>query len=359
MSSFSGIGGWFAVDSELRSHSADYELSAGDTVKIVNKVIDVKNNACSADSTSLSLGDQSQASGTYSLCYGRAEAEPGKENMASGAYCINIGWHSSAIGNYSTVLGGNYCLASGAIDPRDDLQYWGPFAQGGNTSAYGQYSHSEGICTVASGSGSHAEGASAYTLNQGSHAEGVSTSAYGKGSHVEGFKTVANYNYAHAEGHSTYALSSQTHSEGQRTSAYGIGSHAEGDLSFASGACSHAEGNASYSLGNRSHAEGSATSAYGICSHSEGLHTIASADYSLAVGRYNNTTSALFVVGNGSYENNTETRSDILIVDTSSVSATRFATSGVPDIGSAIADLQAQMGNVETALNLIINGGNP
>lgn len=333
-------------------------LTPGKNISINDYVIDIKNNECSADATSIALGNKSQASGNYSLCYGLAEE--GKPNIASGHYCINLGWHSSAVGNYSTVLGGNYCLASGAIDPEDNVPLWGPFAQGVETSSIGKYSHSEGGHTLASGNDSHAEGVSSCAIHNGAHSEGVGTSAAGKGSHSEGFKTLSNFNYAHAEGHSTCALSSQAHSEGQRTSAYGIASHTEGDLTVASGNCSHAEGNATYSIGNRSHSEGSGTSACGVCSHSEGLHTIVSADYSLAIGKYNYINSAIFVIGNGNYdaENDIETRSDVFVADENGVTATKLATSGIADVESAITALQAQLGNIETALSTIINGSN-
>lgn len=235
-------------------------LTPGINLSINGDVIDLKNVDCSADDNCIALGNKSEAYGN-SFCYGVGDTNANRQNIASGSYCINFGWHSSAIGNYSTVLGGQQCLASGAFD-NDDIQYWGPVAQGVSTSAISQYCHAEGSQCLASG--------------PCSHAEGQRTSAMGK--------------YSHTEGLSAYTLTSNAHAEGQRTSAVGVSTHAEGDLTVASGNCSHAEGNATYSIGSRSHSEGSGTSALGICSHSEGRSTIASGDYSHTEGEF---TSAL------------------------------------------------------------------
>lgn len=363
-------------------------LTPGINLSINDDVIDLKNVDCSAEDNCIALGNKSEAYGVNSFCYGLGDPNDNRLNIASGSYCINFGWHSSAIGNYSTVLGGQQCLASGAFGP-DNLQYWGPVAQGIATSAIAQYSHAEGQLSLAAGAESHAEGSK--------------TSAIGKCSHSEGNSSIASGNYSHAEGLSGNALSSNAHAEGQRTSAVGVSTHAEGDLTIARGNCSHAEGNATYSFGSRSHSEGSGTSAYGICSHTEGYETVASGDYSHAEGfgttansddghaegyntyvrgndshaegyetsaignygshaegretiasgegshaegrgtiagssymhvegKYNSTSAnALFVIGNGTNNSN---RSDIMVVTTSSVSATKFvnADGAIPSI---------------------------
>ena len=76
-----------------------------------------------------------------------------------------------------------------------------------------------------------------------------------------------------------------------------------------------------------------------------------------AGGAYNKTSSdALFVIGNGIHGGN---RSDAFIIDqTGLASAKKLATSGIADVESEITALSAQLGNIETALNTIINGSN-
>lgn len=274
-------------------------LTAGINLKIDNGIIDIKNIGCSADATSIALGDKSESYGRHTICYGRADED--KPHIASGEYCINLGWHSSAIGNYSTVLGGNYCLASGDIDPNDGKQYLGPIAQGLNTSSVGQYSHAEGCHTFASSYYSHAEGLSSMSLNTGSHAEGQSTSAEGYASHTEGGST--------------------------------------------------------YTKGGQAHAEGYAASAIGYCSHAGGQHTVANYECETVVGSYNILThdelptsgKPIFVVGNGNSNNN---RSDSFIVTMNGIaSATNMYTSA----GQVVTDVMLSSATNSSA-SFVTNG---
>lgn len=143
------------------------------------------------------------------------------------------------------------------------------WAEGDNTTASGHHSHSEGSRTIASGDNSHAEGGD--------------TRATGEHSHAEGFRTKAG-SYGHAEGAGTEASNTASHAEGRDTKASGGASHAEGRLSTASGDYSHASG-------------------YG---------TRATGECSTAVGKYNDDGDALFVVGNGTDDDN---RKDAFKVD--------------------------------------------
>lgn len=203
----------------------------------------------------------------------------------------------------------------------------GAFSEGEKT--YAEYDcHAEGYGTTASGDYAHAEGNETLAFGQASHAEGDYTKAEGLASHAEGYKTIAQSYYSHAEGEQTSAVNRSTHSEGYRT--------------LASGAFSHAAG---YK-----------TSAIGDYSYAGGDSTIASSQSTYVIGKFNSNQSAAFVVGNG---NSKYSRSDAFIVDwDGAVSSTRLATSGISDVESAITSLQAQLGNIETALNAIINGSN-
>ena len=77
------------------------------------------------------------------------------------------------------------------------------------------------------GGASLAEGANTYAVNVGAHAEGLQTVAYGQYSHTEGFGTKAGY-AAHAEGRGTKAKGERSHAEGDTTISSGQGSHSEG-----------------------------------------------------------------------------------------------------------------------------------
>lgn len=144
------------------------------------------------------------------------------------------------------------------------------WAEGHNTTASGEHSHAEGSETIASGANTHAEGAA--------------TKATHPHAHAEGFHTEATATSAHAEGSGAKATTTTAHAEGQDTVASGDASHAQGRNSVASGAYSHASG-------------------YGTRATGQGSH---------AVGKYNDDGSALFVVGNGSGQNN---RKDVFKVD--------------------------------------------
>ena len=147
-------------------------------------------------------------------------------------------------------------------------------AEGGATTASGDYSHGEGQQVVASGDRSHAEGQTTYASGANSHAEGNGSSA-------------TNSN-AHAEGDTTLASGTRSHAEGYQTTASGSSSHAEGSQTEATSTCAHAEGLRSKAQGNESHAEG--------------IDTIAKGDYSHVQGKYNiqdNNNTYAHIVGNG------------------------------------------------------------
>ena len=119
-------------------------------------------------------------------------------------------------------------------------------------------------------------------------AQGDDTTASGEASHSEGFFTTASGAKAHAEGDGTTASGFASHAEGGNSTASGGYSHAEGDSTLASGEYSHAEGGGSTASGEASHAEGFLTDASGDYSHAEGNSTTASGDYSSATGRRSN-----------------------------------------------------------------------
>lgn len=91
---------------------------------------------------------------------------------------------------------------------------------GDNTSAYGDYSHAEGVYTRAEDSYSHAEGNGTAASGQASHAEGSGTNTNGQASHAEGNNTTARGDYSHTEG------------VGTEIGIYGKGAHAQGCYNY-------------------------------------------------------------------------------------------------------------------------------
>lgn len=159
-----------------------------------------------------------------------------------------------------------------------------------------------------------------------SHAEGSKTSATAPYAHAEGYKTTANAPSAHAEGEGTVA-SQNAHAEGRNTQATGYASHAEGENTTASGWLSHAEGKNTVANGMYTHAEGENCKAIGSNSHAGGMYSEALSEYSFAhgygaksswtsgtaLGRRNKTQNTLFVIGNGDWQEGSE--SDALTLD--------------------------------------------
>ena len=159
-------------------------------------------------------------------------------------------------------------------------------AEGSNTKAQGNYSHTEGTNSTASGNAAHAEGNNSKSSGSAAHAEGIQTEAVGNGAHAEGNKTTVDGsaahgegyecnavgNYTHAEGRSTKALFDGAHSEGYQTEAGNVGAHSEGYGTKASGYAAHAEGRNTIAGGDNSHAEGYQNEAYGNAAHVEGYN---------------------------------------------------------------------------------------
>jgi len=98
---------------------------------------------------------------------------------------------------------------------------------------------------------------------------------YTIGAHAEGYQSTASGNYSHVEGYNSLASGDYSHAEGYSNVASGQYSHVEGSNSVASGYCSHAEGNNAQANGEYSHAEGNGTRANGESSHVAGENALA------------------------------------------------------------------------------------
>ena len=132
--------------------------------------------------------------------------------------------------------------------------------------------------------------------------------------------------YSYAEGSATSAIGAFSHAEGAVTSSDGSYSHAEGYKTSAYSTPSHAEGYETIASGPISHAEGQYTRANGAVSHAQGYNTVANANFMTVIGKYNFTTSAAFVIGNGTGTGTSA--DDAFVVDwDGTVSATKFLNS--------------------------------
>jgi hypothetical protein len=127
----------------------------------------------------------------------------------------------------------------------------------GNSKAFGDYSHAEGVSNIALGQSSHAEGwGNTASGNYGAHAEGYNNVASNFASHAEGNSNISSSNASHAEGSSNIASGAYSHAEGNNTRAFGYGTHTEGYGTVASGNWSHAENDNNTAGGDGSHVEG-------------------------------------------------------------------------------------------------------
>lgn len=190
------------------------------------------------------------------------------------------------------------------------------FSQGGYAIASGDCSFASGFNSVAIGCFSHVEGNSTIALGDESHAEGNNSHAEGNNSHAEGGSTAVGI-YSHAEGYHTHAEGNYSHAEGRNTAAEGKYSHTEGYNTTAEEDCSHAEGYGTVAGGKYAHAEGYNTTVLASYGHAGGIGTTA-AHNQMAIGSYNIVDSNLeyaFIIGNGSKQSDTITRSNAFMVD--------------------------------------------
>ena len=190
----------------------------------------------------------------------------------------------------------------------------------GNAGGVGKFTNTDRNCEVFNDYENNV--ASSYYA----HAEGYKTTANAPYAHAEGYATTASAPSAHAEGEGTVA-SQNAHSEGVDTKATGYASHAEGKGTVASGWVSHSEGCETEARGLYSHAEGENCKAIGSNSHAGGMYSEALSEYSFAhgygakssrtsgtaLGRRNKTQNTLFVIGNGDWQEGSE--SDALTLD--------------------------------------------
>lgn len=293
------------------------KLTTRVNISIVNGVIDLHNNECSATPNSVAIGDRSKSVNNYGFVHGRYATNAGQFNAmiaafnesASGTYNIVGGSQNVVAGNWNTVVGSgntvsanNFHVIHGIGNEINAFQC--AHAEGSGTKANNSYAHTEGVGTVATGTGAHSEGSGTSATGIVSHSEGRYSIAAGNYAHADGDRSSAFGVYSQALGKETYAggqysfaignyamasgdesfamgtltraVDADTHAEGVSTSAFGRGAHSEGHSTIASATYAHAEGESTNALNIGAHSEGSGTSAVGVYSHAEGEGTRAS-----------------------------------------------------------------------------------
>lgn len=158
--------------------------------------------------------------------------------------------------------------------------------------------------------------------------------------------------FAHAEGENTTANGYGSHSEGRLTTASGESSHSEGYNTTSSGRAAHSEGvNGTTASGVAAHAEGITTKAIHDGSHSSGEQTRTGRNNQTVVGEWNKVVEyALFVVGNGEFEENRKNAFEVK-ADGSAEVQIQGNTDNSVVIKSYVDNL---CGDIETALDSII-----
>ena len=184
-------GGTLANESDVKQ-----AFKVGDVVSFVNhqkydkyaKVVSVQGNTITLDKE-ITLSEEV----TYNNIDDWSIFLPDKPHLGA----IDFGFGAFSEGGYNT-MATNICA----------------HAEGLQTHAYGQYSHTEGRETEA-GYAAHAEGLTTYAKGYASHAEGVSTQALASQSHSEGEGSIANGQRSHVEGYYTIANNQAEHAEGK------------------------------------------------------------------------------------------------------------------------------------------------
>jgi hypothetical protein len=169
-------------------------------------------NTASGNS-SVAMGENSIASGLYSLGFGvqtnasgYAAIAMGRASTASGESATSIGHQTTASGNFSIAMGENSTaseLYSMSFGVQTDASAYAALAMGRATSASGNSSVSLNYLTSASGYASLAVGSSTQSIGENSFAGGLSTQSTGYSSAALGRETVASGNHSLSIGQGT------------------------------------------------------------------------------------------------------------------------------------------------------------
>ncbi len=319
-------------DKKLKVLNVLNKATAGNTQKIIDNKINIGNKGGVGKFTNTDKNSEIFNDYSRNTAYGNYSHVEGYKNRmdSEGA---SRSWATHIEGEENTEASQTSCPS--------DKKASNNHIEGRMNNCYGRVNHVEGVncfaeydtqvchvegsnCRVSEGARvAHVEGKECVAGNECSHAEGKSAQATGYASHAEGGSCTASGNYSHAGGLSSEASGKCSYAGGELCTASGNHSHAEGWLNIASGECSHVAGKDNTASGNFSIASGGSSKATGTYAIAHGLACTAgdnsvaigtrvqAANGCVAFGKYNKTTDALFVIGNGWGDQ----RSDALTLD--------------------------------------------
>ena len=292
------------------------------------------NAQISTDAT-LNAGEFSSAIGSQTKALGDFTTAAGKGSNATGERSTAIGNWTFAEGPYSTAIG-YYTTANGTSAT----------ALGDSTIAFGNWSTAMGAYTQAIGEYSTAIGWKSFATGASSTAIGYSTGEeYTPGESNPYYKNEAEGDYSHVFGNrnksigmGSISIGSDNLSQGARSLAIGENNISTGAYSMAMGLYSESVGERSFAYGNNAYADGFNTIAIGSANT---VDENASADTWSVNNR-------LLVVGNGKYDEDTETlersdaftimfNGDATLAGNLSVNSDASLKSNITSLGSTIA----------------------
>jgi hypothetical protein len=213
-------------------------------------------------------------------------------------------WDEDSIGNYSFASGlGTKAKGSNSTAMGNNTEALAP-----NSTALGFRSLARGLHSVAIGHNVEALSPNSVAIGFATISQGIRSTAFGSQSHAEGSHAIAGGSQAHAQGAYSTALGELTHAQGMRSTALGNRTHALGGSSFAVGEETVAIGAYATAAGFRTRAVGAYSSAFGRLNTIKSIGGFVTGMFNDTLDNPNeffaNTTDRIFVIGNGSADNN-------------------------------------------------------
>ena len=267
--------------------------------------IESPTNTASGNS-SVAMGENSVASGLYSLSFGVQTNASGYAAIAMGRASTASGESSTSIG-HQTTASGNFSIAMGENSTASELY----------SMSFGVQTDANAYAALAMGRGTSASGNSSVSLNYLTSASGFYSTAMGESTTASGYVSLA--------------LGKNTTSSAEQSIAAGYGTTASGD---------------------RATSLGLNTTASGTSSTAMGLHTVSESPSSLVIGSWNELNEGdewpLFVIGNGGWdatatnylggEENRSNAFEVLFDGTTTIAGSVTASSFIGD-GSGLTSL--------------------
>lgn len=289
-------------------------------------------NSFSVGEETEAAADHSVAMGLWSVASGYASIAMGVLAEASGYRAVALGTETKAMGDFSLALGfkgmasgtmatamGNETQATG-----NTTMAWGAFtkAVGDRSTSWGTETSATGTSATAWGSQTTASASGATAWGVGSIASGINSVAWGNATSAINANSASWGNNTQASGQNSTAFGSNTVASGLNSVVWGAGNSSTASYSSAWGQNNQAKGTLSTAWGIDTEASGGQSTAWGLNtlaagtrSTAWGYETVAHSANETVLGHFStlyipfsqvniNGSDRLFVVGNGSSDNN-------------------------------------------------------